>query len=401
MHPLSQVWMRLKSVISFNTPHQVAWIEEPSPLCLQTELHHVNADHTNYRLIPEDCPGIGVSEDGSRDRTDSDRHMKASDSVIASNSKVTMCEGHMQQNIVNGISEMSLMGNVTDDISSFLYGQTRNTETGHFLHSSLTELVIEKLTSDKMRMVIAKGAVYEKGLISADFSPINVHITGCINGMLMTLADSISCIIVWLTHIIGADWTVEPTPASVDAECHQNHVKYSINIINKCAESCTSQSNIQIGMIELQTSAQHHKLILFTINLDRLTCFLYGIKDAKLLWTSDDRYFRQFEHSLSPFHSQSVSQFPLSWVFDLSFWENPDKPFNELLFCDIFRDCAGDIIDSLTLIDRYHDPTSGQRSRCYRQVFRSCDGALSYTKSHDYQKYIRLKLAKEMGIILR
>lgn len=162
-------------------------------------------------------------------------------------------------------------------------------------------------------------------------------------------------------------------------------------------------------------------------DLCKLVCCMYNIKDERLLWSNDFRVLGQFAEincrkvlprqglqnsaaksklaSAKPCDEiagfRSPSLYPMTFVHDMSFWENPSIPFSVLEYCNIIRDIAGDCVINVELIDRYTDLVTGRYSRCYRLTFQSADKALSYNTSWKLQSLIRLEVEKRMKIELR
>ena len=147
----------------------------------------------------------------------------------------------------------------------------------------------------------------------------------------------------------------------------------------------------------------HSALILF---LDDIVSVLFNIKDKRLLYSLDNRFTDQLLNSDSVDGCMGCeikipSLYPMTFVHDMSFWENERLEFDEMAFCDIIRNIADDSVFSVELIDKYKDPETGRFSRCYRMTFQSLDKALCYATSWKLQSLIRLEVEKHLEIYLR
>lgn len=118
----------------------------------------------------------------------------------------------------------------------------------------------------------------------------------------------------------------------------------------------------------------------FGLGLERIAMILFSIPDIRLFWSEDSRFLRQFkEGQINTF--KPYSKYPPCYK-DLSFWlpeeKNPKEargakaagggmpsiqPFHENDFCEIVRDVAGDLIESVTLVSAVHDSVSNTADR--------------------------------------
>ncbi|XP_076471113.1 ferredoxin-fold anticodon-binding domain-containing protein 1 homolog [Babylonia areolata] len=139
--------------------------------------------------------------------------------------------------------------------------------------------------------------------------------------------------------------------------------------------------------------------------LDTILLHALRLPDVRLLWSEDKRFLGQFSQTDNPLTSFSTfrpfSLYPVRFVHDVSFWENPQRVFEEEEFMDVVREVADDTVTSVSLVDCFDQADSGKTSRCYRLVFQSHDHALSYITSWRLQSVLRLKVAQRLGVTLR
>jgi hypothetical protein len=128
-----------------------------------------------------------------------------------------------------------------------------------------------------------------------------------------------------------------------DAEREQEGKKNK----NTAATSHASEASSHVGaVLYLDTIAQH----------------ALRLPDLRLLWSEDRRFLGQFtvDHSpdnmasrLSAFTSfHPFSLYPVRFIHDVSFWENPGRVFEETEFLDAIREVADDVVTSVVLVDR-------------------------------------------------
>ncbi|XP_064641016.1 ferredoxin-fold anticodon-binding domain-containing protein 1 homolog [Lineus longissimus] len=117
-------------------------------------------------------------------------------------------------------------------------------------------------------------------------------------------------------------------------------------------------------------------------------------KDCSLPEVQDYEYDRSLQKAVP------LSLYPIKHRHDVTFWENRQDDFDEQLFFDSVRNVADDNVKSVTLVNEFDHSQYGH-SRCYRQIYQSCDRALPYHMSHDLQNSIRLTVEAEQGVTLR
>lgn len=118
------------------------------------------------------------------------------------------------------------------------------------------------------------------------------------------------------------------------------------------------------------TGVPHKAGWAFGLGLERIAMILFSIPDIRLFWSTDKRFLSQFEQgSITNF--KPYSRYPECYK-DVSFWlressieaqgteagvnhaggkiEKKGKLFHENDFCEIVRDVAGDLIETVELV---------------------------------------------------
>ncbi|XP_019621434.1 PREDICTED: ferredoxin-fold anticodon-binding domain-containing protein 1-like [Branchiostoma belcheri] len=148
-----------------------------------------------------------------------------------------------------------------------------------------------------------------------------------------------------------------------------------------------------------------HRVLCFTLNLDRLALLKFSIPDVRLLWTEDKRFYEQFRvqsHPATPSVTYlEFSKFPPSYSYDISFWENPNADFCEDDFMMLLRDVSHDVVTEATVIDCYTQPDTGRKSRCYRLTFQAPDRALSSCHVKQIMADLGKRLGQDLGLQVR
>jgi phenylalanyl-tRNA synthetase alpha chain len=135
----------------------------------------------------------------------------------------------------------------------------------------------------------------------------------------------------------------------------------------------------------------------FGLGLERLAMILFNIPDIRYFWTEDERFHKQFE-SGDIIEFKEYSKFP-PCLKDVSFWLNDEFEINN--FYEIVRECGGDIIEEITLIDQFTHPKHQKTSHCYRISYRSNDRSLTNEEIDKIQNEIRHLLKTQMNLELR
>lgn len=139
----------------------------------------------------------------------------------------------------------------------------------------------------------------------------------------------------------------------------------------------------------------------FGVGLDRIAMLLFGIPDIRLFWTLDERFKSQFSKgkitTFTPY-----SKYP-GTVRDVAFWLPPqeDAPLHENDLMEIVRNTAGDLVESVKLLDEFVHPKTGRKSQCYRINYQSMDRTLTNEEVNVLQEEVRGILKKAYNIELR
>ncbi|KAH3686613.1 hypothetical protein WICPIJ_002412 [Wickerhamomyces pijperi] len=138
----------------------------------------------------------------------------------------------------------------------------------------------------------------------------------------------------------------------------------------------------------------------FGIGLDRIAMLLFGIPDIRLFWTLDQRFAEQFQKGkISTF--KPYSKYP-GTVRDIAFWVPSVEEkvhMNEIM--EVVRGVAGDLVESVKLIDEFTHPKSGRNSQCYRINYQSMDRNLTNEEVNELQEQIRDLVKSEFNVELR
>ena len=132
----------------------------------------------------------------------------------------------------------------------------------------------------------------------------------------------------------------------------------------------------------------------FGIGLERIAMLLFGIKDIRTFWSTDDRFTSQFEagkiNRFTPFSNFNlVSR-------DISFWIGEEFEINS--FFEMVRESAGGALESVKLIDEFVNP-AGKKSLCFRLEYRGVDHNLSPEEINVLQSRILSDLSQD--VVLR
>jgi phenylalanyl-tRNA synthetase alpha chain len=151
--------------------------------------------------------------------------------------------------------------------------------------------------------------------------------------------------------------------------------------------------------------SQQKKAWAFGLGLERLAMVLFDIPDIRLFWSTDPRFLTQFEEGkVSKF--VPYSKYPPCYK-DISFWlldeesDSQKKPFHPNDLNELVRGIAGDLVESVELVDQFAHPKTKKESHCYRITYRSMDRNLTNSEIDELQEEVREKLPATCSIELR
>ncbi len=136
----------------------------------------------------------------------------------------------------------------------------------------------------------------------------------------------------------------------------------------------------------------------FGFGLERLAIASMALPDIRLLWSDDERIKKQLK--LGRVY-KDVSKYPPS-VRDISFVVPKDFVPNN--YFDLVRDIAGNIVEEVTLIDKYENDEkfgTGHMSYAYRIVYRSLERTLTSAEVDALHTKIEGETKKQFGATIR
>jgi len=170
------------------------------------------------------------------------------------------------------------------------------------------------------------------------------------------------------------------------------------------------------GIIEqglLQRAGASHKVgWAFGLGLERWAMRLYDIPDIRLFWSQDEGFLQQFR-AATPWQSvtyQPVSVYP-TCANDMSMWlpaqadaaaaEDEVDGALEADFMDLVRELGGDMVERVTVIDRFTHPKSGRRSLCFRIVYRHMERTLTQEEVNRVHGDIEAQAIQRLRVEIR
>jgi phenylalanyl-tRNA synthetase alpha chain len=120
----------------------------------------------------------------------------------------------------------------------------------------------------------------------------------------------------------------------------------------------------------------------FGFGLERLAILSMNLPDIRLLWSEDDRVVRQLKLGN---HYKEVSKYP-PITRDISFVVGTDFMPNN--YFDLIRDIGGDLVEEVSLMDKYEDAKKfgeGRVSYTYHIVYRSNERTLTIEEINPLQ----------------
>lgn len=140
----------------------------------------------------------------------------------------------------------------------------------------------------------------------------------------------------------------------------------------------------------------------FGLGLDRIAMLLFEIPDIRLFWTEDDRFHNQFQRGvINAF--RPYSKYP-GTLRDVAFWLPTCKNSEDIHENDVMetvRNVAGDLVESVKLVDKFIHPKSGKKSLCYRINYQSMDRNITNSEINNLQEQVRQHLVEKYHVELR
>lgn len=151
----------------------------------------------------------------------------------------------------------------------------------------------------------------------------------------------------------------------------------------------------------------------FGLGIERLAMILFEIPDIRLFWSQDPRFLTQFADChrdigsahWRPIKFQPFSRYPECYK-DLSFWIDASSEsvhgqyhYNDL--SAIIREVAGDLVESVTLIDSFTHPKTQRASHAYRINYRSMTQSLTNEQVNAIHTSVREQITQRLPITLR
>lgn len=139
----------------------------------------------------------------------------------------------------------------------------------------------------------------------------------------------------------------------------------------------------------------------FGLGLDRIAMLLFEIPDIRLMWTEDPRFSSQFK----PMHISTFkpySKYP-GTIRDVAFWvpSGNEDIIHENDLMEIVRSVAGDLVESVKLLDTFVHPKTSKKSLCYRINYQSMDRNITNNEVNDLQDRVREQLIQRYNLKLR
>ncbi|XP_052563420.1 probable phenylalanine--tRNA ligase, mitochondrial [Culex pipiens pallens] len=140
----------------------------------------------------------------------------------------------------------------------------------------------------------------------------------------------------------------------------------------------------------------------FGVGLERLAMVLFDIPDIRLFWSTDSGFLNQFKDDKIVKY-KPISVYP-QCVNDLSFWLPEDlsiETFSVNDFYDMVRNVGGEVVEQVTLIDKFKHPKSGKSSLCFRIVYRHMERTLTQAEVNVIHAKIGAEMVKDFNVVIR
>jgi len=136
----------------------------------------------------------------------------------------------------------------------------------------------------------------------------------------------------------------------------------------------------------------------YGFGLERLAIISMALPDIRLLWSEDERVKKQLVLG-QPF--AEVSKFP-PVIRDISFIAKKDFVPND--YFDLVRDIAGDLVESVSLIDKYENEAKfgkDKLSYAYHVTYRSVDRTLTNEEIDKLHKRLEEQTTSAFNAVVR
>lgn len=137
----------------------------------------------------------------------------------------------------------------------------------------------------------------------------------------------------------------------------------------------------------------------FGMGLERLAMVLHDIYDIRLFWSNDVRFLSQFaDLTNNVVKFKPYSKYAVCYK-DITFWIPQGYNDNDLY--ELIRELAGNIVESIELLDTFTHPKTCKISKCYRISYRHMDRTLTNQEIDILQDNIRKHVVDSLGCELR
>ncbi|MFA6535911.1 MAG: hypothetical protein WC250_02065 [Candidatus Paceibacterota bacterium] len=261
--------------------------------------------------------------------------------------------------------------------------------------------IVKKLNNDGEAGALCFGKVYRKDEIDRNHFPAFHQIDGLYlckrEKRTITQKDLVDVLVDIAKSLYGekVEWKVIPD----DFPYTHQSVEMDIMMNGNWLEILGAGLVRDIVLENLGVDPKVYNGWAFGFGLDRLAMIKMGINDIRVLWSDDERITRQFTSLDSKF--KEVSKYPQA-VRDISFIVGKGVGLNN--YYEIVRDCGGNLIEEVKLLDTYDDEKKFGKdniSYTFRVVYRSPERTLTSKEINDIHEQIRSKTVSELSAKLR
>lgn len=132
---------------------------------------------------------------------------------------------------------------------------------------------------------------------------------------------------------------------------------------------------------------------------------MYQIPDIRLFWSEDTGFLHQFNESQlnKNIKYKALSQYP-QCTNDLAFWlpaELSLDSFSSNDFYDLVRNVGGDVVEQVSLFDKFTHPKTGRSSLCFRIIYRHMERTLTKKEVNDIHAKIGDEVTQKFNVTIR